>query len=174
MWAPSPLGHNGEPLVHETLPGMAFIQIPGQVQLAPGNHSGQERLVKSTHFCLCQNPGNLGIILNTSRFPLSCIQSITNISQLLSPLKCLSNLSTLLKLHCFFPRSKQLDYYKTFPSGLQPPTFVPFQSSPYTMARWIKKNKHAPKQSFLSLTVSTGFPFALRLKIKIHPMAQRP
>ena len=35
------------------------------------------------------------------------------------------------------------------------------------------KNKHLPKQSFL-LTVSVGYPFALRLKIKIHTVAQRP
>ena len=86
----------GEPLVHETVPRMAFIQTPGQVQPAAVNQPGQEGLGKSTNFYLCQNPRNLATLLNLSHFPLSYIQSITNVAQLVSSPMRPPSLSTLL------------------------------------------------------------------------------
>lgn len=80
----------GEPLIHETLPGVALGQTPGQVQPAPGHSPGQEGIVKCITSSLCQKPKNLEIILSSFLF-LYILQSIINVSQLVVPPKHLSN-----------------------------------------------------------------------------------
>ena len=114
----------GEPRVHETLPRMAFIQTPGQVQPAAANQPGQEGLGKSTNVYLCQNPRNLATLLNLSHFPLSYIQSITNVAKLVSSPICPPSLSTLLFSTASF--LGQTGWIITNLSKWARSTFVPF------------------------------------------------